>query len=166
MITWNVLRVVGQRERWVAAELRRGLGLRTYVPIERRAVTLRSRTLEVLRPLMPSYVFVGGVEDSVQSDVNATRHVIGFLRRDDDRLAAVADWEIDRIRELERQHNKALHDRRTFRAGDRVRAKDGPFASIDVLLRSIRGSTATIEVPMLGSTRTARVKLDSLEKVA
>jgi len=167
MGTWNILRVVGQRERWVSAELRRGLGLLTYVPIERNKITRRGRTIEVPRPLMPSYVFVGGVTDSVQADVGAVRHVISFLRLDGDaRLAAVTDAEIERIRSIEHQYNKALHDRRTFRKGDRVRVQDGPFASMDVLLRSLRGSQATIEIQMLGSVREAKVSTDQLEKVA
>lgn len=166
MTTWHILRCMTMRERWLANELRRGLGLKTYVPVEKVVATLRARRIERIRPLMPGYVFIGSPYGIPWSDVKATRHVIDYLKVDDETPASVSDAEVERIRDLEQMHNAALHDRRVFRAGDRVRAKDGPFASMDVLLRSVRGSQATIEVHMLGSLRTAQVKLDQLEKVA
>lgn len=166
MTTWHILRVRTMRERWLANELRRGLGLKTYVPVEKVVATLRARRIERIRPLMPGYVFAGCFETMPWHDIASTRHVIDWLTVDDDRPATVTDAEIERIRALEHQHNAALHDRRVLKAGDRVRAKDGPFQSMEVLLRSVRGSSATIEVHMLGSLRTAQVKLDQLEKVA
>lgn len=166
MTTWHILRCMTMRERWLANELRRGLGLKTYVPVERVVATLRARRIERIRPLMPGYVFAGCFETMPWADIASTRHVIDWLTVDDDRPATITDAEVERIRDLEQMHNKALHDRRVFRAGDRVRAKDGPFASMDVLLRSVRGSQAIIEVHMLGSLRHATVSTDQLEKVA
>ena len=163
---WHILRTMGARERIVAGELHRGLGLKTYVPVEKVVATLRSKKIERVRPLMPSYLFAGCMDSMPWHDIALTRHVIDWLTIDDDIPAIVTDAEIDRIRQMERQHNAALHDRRTFKTGDRVRAKDGPFASMEVLLSSVRGSQATIEVHMLGSMRTATVHTDQLERVA
>lgn len=166
MNDWHVIQTIGQRERWVGAELQRAVGLTWYVPMEKRKITNRAKAIEQLRPLMPGYLFVEGLTAGVVRDINETRHVIDILTLDDDTPAPVRGHEIAAIRRLEAAHNKQLEDWRTFRPGDRVRAKDGPFGSIESLLRSVRGSTATIEVPMLGSIRQAHVKLADLEKVA
>lgn len=166
---WYILRSAPQRERWLANELRVALGLHTYVPIERIKVTRKGRGLEVRRPLVPGYVFVLGAGDGMWRDIAETRHVTGWLTMGGGRPYPIADAHVGIIRIMERDHNQALNARSVrpvLKAGDRVRPKDGPFASMEVLLRSVRGSQATIEVHMLGSTREATVKLGQLEKVA
>lgn len=162
---WHILRVAPQRERWLANELRVALGLHTYVPLEVNVIALRGKRIERRRPLVPGYLFVMGIGETVWHDIAATRHVTGWLAVNG-RPAEVSDAEVGIIRLMERQHNQVLSDRRTLTVGDRVRPKDGPFASMHTLLSSIRGSTATIEVQMLGSVRKATVPLDSLERVA
>lgn len=163
--TWHILRCAPQRERWLANELRVALGLHTYVPIERNVIVRRGKKIEVPRPLVPGYVFAMGIGEAAWRDVAETRHVTGWLTING-RPAPIKDAEIGLIRSMERLHNKALHDRRVFKVGERVRVSDSPFASMDVLLRSVRGSTATIEVQMLGSTRGVKVPVSQLEKVA
>lgn len=165
MTAWHILTCLSQRERVIAGEISRGLGLNTYMPMEVQRRTVRNVAHELRRPLMPGYVFVGSAGDMPWSDIRATRHVLGWL--DIDGVPArLSDAEVDRIREMVQQHNLAVQDKRTFRAGDRVRPTTGPFASMEVLLRSVRGSQAIIEVHMLGSSREARITLDQLEKVA
>lgn len=163
--TWHILRCAPQRERWLANELRVALGLHTYVPIECNVIVRRGKKIEVPRPLVPGYVFAMGIGEAAWRDVAETRHVTGWLTING-RPAPIKDAEIGIIRSMERLHNKALHDRRVFKVGDRVRLTQGPFASIESLLRSVRGSTATIEVQMLGSTRGVKVPVSQLEKVA
>ena len=165
MTTWHCLRVMTQRESTVAAELNRGLGLSTYVPSETSKIIRARRVVEVERCLIPGYVFAGHLEGMPWRDVSATRHVIGPLLAMD-APATLSQAEIDRMRALERAHNQTLANWRTFRAGDRIRIKDGPFANVETLLRAVRGKQATIEVPMLSSTRAVSVALDNLEKVA
>jgi len=142
------------------------LGLRAYVPIEIRRRQGKGVVHEFRRPLIPGYVFVRGA-DGVPMDLlrHHARHAIGWLLVDG-APAAISSMQIDLIREMAHQHNKALSDRRTLSPGDTVRPTRGPFSSIEVLLRSVRGSTATIEVQMLGSTREAKVSVSDLEKVA
>ncbi len=164
MTTWYIIRCMSQRERWLSNELHVSLGLECYVPIERNVVTLRKKCIERLRPLIPGYVFVCCIDSIPWSDVAEMRHVMGWLEIDG-MPATVTDAEVERIREMVRQHNRSLEDTMTFRVGDRVRAKDGPFASMEVLLRSVRGTQATIEVHMLGSTREATITTDHLERV-
>lgn len=165
MTNWHIVQTVGMRERVVGAELNRALGLLWYVPVEKTRLVVRARTLEKPFPLIIGYVFVSGLGAGAYRDVKETDGVISIL---DGVISAI---EIDGIKRLEAEHNDALDKWRAARAsgpkvGDRVRAKDGPFGSIESLLLAVRGKTATIEVPMLGSTRTATVKISDLEKVA
>ncbi len=168
-MNWHVVQTVAQRERWIGAELRRGLGLNWYVPLERIKIERKGRVMERPRPLMPGYLFLSGLEDRVWHDVEETKGVIGILRLgQSDMPAIVSDDEVNRIRALERFHNQALDDRRKVRplqAGDRVRARSGPFASIDALIRAVRGKTATIDVHLFGTMTAARVGLGNLERL-
>jgi len=166
MTTWHILRCMTMRERWLANELRRGLGLKTYVPVEKVVATLRARRIERIRPLMPGYLFAGCFETMPWADIASTRHVIDWLTVDDDRPATVTDAEIERIRALEHQHNAALHDRRTYRIGERVRAKSGPFASIDVLLSSLRDEQVELKGEVMGKKLTIRTTIDNIERAA
>ena len=164
MTIWHVILSVPQRERMLAAELHTGLGLQSYFPIETRRITSGQRVVEVKRPLMPGYVFAGYDFQMPWRDLRELRDVRGWLTVDGDVPAPVAQYEIDRIRALEAEHNVQLAKPRQFRVGDRVK-HSGPFGSIESLLRSVRGSNATIEVPMLGSKRIATVPISRLEAV-
>lgn len=163
---WFVLTVAPQRERIVARDLKAGLGLRSTVPYERLELRRNNRVLTRIRPLIPGYVFAGSSYAMPWRDIRETRHVHGWLTVDDDIPAAVSDQEIAEIQRLAEQHNQQLRQIRTLGAGDKVRVKDGPFANIETLIRSVRGSTGSIEVPILGSTREIKVSLDQLEAVA
>ena len=164
--TWNILRVKSPFETTVAGQCLVGLRLKAYIPVETRRIALRKRVIERVRCLVPGYVFIGARGDMPWADVLDVRHVIRPFREPDGRLAVVTDSEVATIRLMEREHNKRLFERPSLQVGDIVRPTRGAFQSIEVLLRSVRGSTATIEVHMLGSTREAKVSVSDLEKVA
>ncbi len=146
---WNIIRVCGTRERVVAGELHRGLGLRTYYPLEVSKITRRARTIEHRRPLMPCYLFVGHHDGMPWRDIAATKGVIDWLTVDDDVPAIVSDAEIDRIRGLEREFNRAKVDtRRSLCVGDRVKITKGPFMDIETLITSVRGAKVEFMSPM------------------
>ena len=166
MTTWNILRVSTLRETTVAGNLMTELGIKAYVPIEVVRIPKRGVVFERRRPIMPGYVFAGARGEMPWREIADVKHVIGWLVTEGGRPARVANVEIERIEALAREHNRMLTDTFTFRPGDTVRPTRGAFQSIEVLLRSVRGSTATIEVHMLGSTREAKVSVSDLEKVA
>jgi transcription antitermination factor NusG len=164
---WTILRVSPQREFSVAAELTRGLGLATYAPVDVVRLSRAGRTFERRLPLMRGYVFAGGIEGLPWSDIKATRGVAGWLTRDGDVPAFLHQSEIDRIRALEREHNQERSARPSqLGVGSRVRVTQGAFESIESLICAVRGSTATIEVPMLGSTRDIQVPLEYLAEAS
>lgn len=164
---WTILRVSPQREFSVAAELTRGLGLATYAPVEEVRLSRSQRTYWRNVPLMRGYVFCGGLEGFPWSDLKATRGVVGWLTTDGDAPAFLSQPEIDRIRQLEFDHNRVRAARPSqIGVGSRVRVTKGPFESIESLICAVRGSTATIEVPMLGSTRDIQVPLEYLAEAS
>lgn len=166
---WLICTTSPQRERHVAAELHRGLGLATYVPVERVEARRPRGGKAIVRaiPLMRGYVFVGARYGFPWHDIAASRDVTGWLCRDGDVPAYVQQREIDRIRDLENEYNRERHQRpASLGVGAKVRVTKGAFESVESLLRAVRGSTATIEVPMLGSTRSVQVPLAHLAGVA
>lgn len=164
---WYVLQVAPQRERLVEGEIRRGLGLLAYVPYERFSVRRASRSIEVVRPLMPGYVFCGTKSGGMPwSDISATRHVRDWLTVDDDVPAPVSDLEIMQIQRLAEAHNSRKIGQRSLQPGDRVKVADGPFASMTALIATVRGNTAGIVIPMLGGPREVQIPAAHLERVA
>lgn len=177
--TWNILTIEqinraphGEyAETRVRDEIKRGLGLRAYVPVERRQIQFahRCKVLEV--PLITGYVFVSGDYGIPWRDVRELMHVRGWFKRDDERPYELSDLDVQVIRQFELDHASTLFERkgamsRPLAVGDRVRVQGSPFGSIESLLRAVRGSAATIEVNMLGSVRDVQVPVSSLEKVA
>ena len=151
MTDWAIIRTVGARERVVADELRRGLGLHSYHPIERIKLQRAGRAVEIKRALMPNYLFVLGIECGVWRDVKATRGVIGWVcLAGSDEPASITDAELTTIRDLEREFNRAKDDRRsrTLCVGDRVKITKGPFMDIETLITSVRGAKVEFMSPM------------------
>ena len=150
MSQWHIVRTVGARERHVAGELSRGLGLRTYYPVERFKLTRRARTIERVRPLMPSYIFAGCIDSMPWRDIAAVKGIVDWLTIDDDIPATVSGAEIERIRQLEREFNLAKDDRRQSRSlcvGDRVKITKGAFMDMETLLTAVRGSKVEFQGP-------------------
>lgn len=164
---WYVLQVAPQRERLVEGEIRRGLGLLSYVPYERFEVRRASKVLEVIRPMMQGYVFVGSKVGGIPwADISATRHVRDWLTVDDDVPAPVSDMEIMQIQRLAEAHNSRKVEQRHLQPGDRVKVADGPFASMTALIATIRGNTARIVLPMFGGPSEVQIPTSQLERVA
>lgn len=164
MTRWHIIQTVGMKERWVGNLLNKSLGLHWYVPVEEMKIVRRARVFEHVRPLMPTYVFVHGIEPGVHHDVKSLAAVHRILDE------CVSSREVEAIRRLEAEHNRALEDWRqaktTYRVDDRVRVTKGAFQSMETLITAIRGSKAFVSVPMLGSTRDIELPLEVLEKVA
>ena len=162
MTDWSIIRTTGLRERSVADELRRGLGLHSYHPVEKFRVTRAARTIEHKRPLMPNYLFVLGIENGTWRDVKATRGVIGWVcLAGSDEPASISDAELTAIRYLERAYNQAKVDtRRSLCVGDRVKITKGPFMDIEALLTAVKGAKVEFRGPWgKASVPTASVAL-------
>lgn len=149
MTDWSIIRTTGLRERSVADELRRGLGLHSYHPVEKFKVTRAARTIEHKRPLMPNYLFVLGIAQTVWHDVKATKGVIGWVcLAGSDEPAHVTDAELTAIRDLEREFNRAKVDtRRSLCVGDRVKITKGAFMDMEAWLTDIKGRNVEFMTP-------------------
>jgi transcription antitermination factor NusG len=148
---WSIIRTTGLRERSVADELRRGLGLHSYHPVERFKITRAARTIEHKRPLIPNYLFVLDIAPTVWRDVKATRGVIGWVcLAGSDEPASITDAERLKIVDLEHEFNRAKIDIRIRKlsAGDRVRIDKGPFMSMETLLTTVTGREVQFMTPL------------------
>jgi transcription antitermination factor NusG len=163
---WRIIMVAPQRELRVAAEIEKGLGLLSMVPVERCRVRSRGRGNQVIiterpRALMPRYVFVGSrVGDVPWRDLMELRHVQTIVQFGIE-PARLTDAEVDRIRVLARDVTVA-----GWKAGDRGLITDGPFRSIEALISAVRTETLQVVVPMFGSERIVEIRADQIEKVA
>lgn len=169
MITnWNILKVHTLRESTVAGNLRSSLGLKTYVPVEVIKKVRRGVKFERRHPLVPSYVFVKGAADVPMALIKRVAPFALEWLELGGRTATVTDAEIDLIDATAQEQTKRLANWCTFHAGERVRITEGPFMSIESLLKFVdeKRQVGTLELPLLGSKRSLTVPLGSIEKVA
>ncbi len=156
----------------VRDEIKRGLGLKAYVPVERRQMqfTHRCRVLEV--PLITGYVFVSGGRHGIPwRDVRELVHVRGWFKREDERPYQLSDLDVQLIQQFEHDHNKGLYAPKgaahSFQPGDRVREPAGPFGgSVEYLLRSVKDMRVQMEAELNGMKITRETTADQLERVA
>lgn len=151
MSQWYIIRVVGARERHVAGELERGLGLKTYYPLEVFKITRGAKTIKKERPLMPNYVFASSRYGMPWRDVAAIKGVIDWRKMaGSDVPYMLPDDGIERIRQLAHEFNRAKTDTRTRKlsVGDRVRIDKGPFMSMETLLTTVTGREVKFMTPL------------------
>ncbi len=151
MNQWSIIRTVGARERHVAGELKRGLGLRVYYPLEVFKITRAARTIEKTRPLMPNYVFASCRYGMPWRDVATIKGVIDWRKMaGSDVPYMLQDDVIERIRQLAHEFNRAKTDTRIRKlsVGDRVRINKGPFMSMETLLTTVTGREVQVMTPL------------------
>lgn len=150
--TWIVLTVMSQRERSVEAELRRGLGLLTFVPYEIVTVRRHSKSFKLQKPMMPGYVFVGGRDGIPLDDLRDIRGVRGrppYLMIDDEMPAYVTDLEVQRIQHMAQQEAKTRSEAGRLKIGDKVKLS-GPFDGIETLITAVRGKRFEVAQEVFG----------------
>lgn len=175
MSTWYILtlahRVRGPFsvpiEKLVMDNLKAGLGLTSYFPYEQKRVVLSNKCIERKVPLIGGVLFITGEYGIPWPDVLQTLYVTGRYGLTDEVPYPLSSAEIERIMQMEREHNRARVARPSqIGVGSRVRVTKGPFESIESLIMEVRGSTATIEAKMLGSTRSVQVPLAQLAEAS
>jgi transcription antitermination factor NusG len=163
---WYILRCIAERERSLRNELLEKVGLHSYVPLERNVVTLRGRSIQKLRPLVPGYVFVCGIGKNDWDKLRGLRHYLSKLSIDG-KPAMLKDSQVTLIRDMERWHNAQLRDRRQFKKGERVRIKSSPFGSMEALLRSVRDDgKVRLDGSWQGRKLSMDTTVDNIEKIA
>lgn len=162
---WRIIMVAPQRELRVAAEIGRGLGLPTMVPTQRHKVRTRGRGNQVIitersLPIMPRYVFVGSsVGDIPFRDVLEIEHVHSLVQFGAE-PARLTGADVHAIRRMAADYVTG------WKAGDKGIITDGPFRSIEALIKAVKTETLSVAVPMFGSERQVEIRADQIEKVA
>ena len=156
-----ILCVESGRERTAEAEIER-LGLVAYYPQMETVVTRHGRKMIRSHAMMPGYLFAGCGGLFPMRPIREAQGGQGWLQvpgSDDPYYITQAG--IDRVKAMEASHNRALVDRRTLKAGDRVRIKEGPFANLETLLTSVTGRHVRADVYLFG--RTTPLKLNETQ---
>lgn len=176
---WHVVQVVPQRERAVAEEIEK-LGLAAYVPLElcKVAVRERLRYREMLRPMIPGYVFAG-FDPACTTWLSILPHphepsgIDGVLRlfMIEARPVPIAEPIMDYIRSTEAEGRD--HGRCRKRApigvkvGEVVRVLSGPFAAFFGLVTDIdrKERRVIVEMDIFGRKVPVELLPDQVESV-
>lgn len=145
-------------ERKVAA-LIDGMGVETYVPVQKsvRQWSDRKKTVEVV--VIPLIVFVRCTEDEVKT-VERLSAVSRLMRAPGQKQPArIPDNQIETLKFLLRQEDVAVEfSNKNFSKGDKVRVARGDFEGIEgTVVQHENGHYLAIEINIIGS---ALVKID------
>ena len=166
---WRALMVKGGREIATAAEIRRGLGLRTCVPCMRKSVRRIGKQGRIMQvpiavPLMPGYAFVGAPYELPARDLLEVEHVLKFVQFGGV-YCTLTDAQVDHMRRLARQFKLLSQPKSKFQVGDKIKITDGPFSSFERLIEEVKGADVRVDVKMLGHSTPMWLKEDQVEAV-
>jgi transcriptional antiterminator RfaH len=119
-------------------------GLTNYLPRYRRRIRHARKSLEVLRPLFPTYIFVQ-FDPAVcrWRSINGTMGVRHILTEGDIPRGIGADI-IEAIREREDEAGAIKLPEPAFSRGQRVRVTEGPLTEIDGIFEEVRDDKRVI----------------------
>jgi transcriptional antiterminator NusG len=158
---WYVVQAFSGAESDVADDLRK-VGLDTYVPRYRQEVRRKHGFRTIVKPLLPSYLFVAMPENPTQrhfgrvSDIDG---VIGFLKNQGTPLEIHADLVVDfQVREMNREFDKMLTDKdgkeqmkEKFPVGSKAELTAGTFAMLlGTILKHEKTGRIKLEVDVFG----------------
>lgn len=132
---WWVLYTRARQEKALGRELL-GYGVPFYLPLVKKAVRTRGRTISSYIPLFSGYVFLFGTEDDRLRSLKTNR--ISRVLTVDDPEGLVHD--LRQLRQLIVSNAPLTVESRLVR-GDRVRVKSGPFAGLEGTVLQRRGAT-------------------------
>jgi transcriptional antiterminator RfaH len=163
-VSWIVARTEPQREQTA----RRFLELAkftVYVPYIRERHAKGGRRIERLRPLFPSYCFIG-FRDGRWWDARWCVGVAAVIMSGGE-PAQLGDRIVDEIRARERDGAVELPTRPGLKPGDRVRVLDGPLQGQLGLYAGMRPhARVLVLLALLGSTQRVELPKDSIEAAA
>jgi transcriptional antiterminator RfaH len=133
-----------------------------YLPRIRERQAKGGRRIERLRPLFPSYIFVG-FRGGRWWDARWCVGVAAVIMAGDG-PAQLGDHVIDELRARERGGAVELPRREKFKVGDRVKVLQGPFADHFGLYAGQRAhERVLVLLALLGSTQRVELPRESIE---
>jgi len=132
---WWVLYTRARQEKALGRELLE-YGVPFYLPLVKKAVRSRNRTITSYIPLFSGYLFLFGTEDERVRSLKTNR--ISRILTVDDSERLVHD--LRQLRQLIVSNAPLTVESRLVR-GDRVRVKSGPFAGLEGTVLQRRGAT-------------------------
>lgn len=162
-MNWKVLYVASRSEKKVSKRLN-DLGLMAYVPLKTEKRKWSDRLKTVSTPMISGYVFVQ-VTDKDRDLVFKAQGVLNFVRYNGGD-AIVRDVEIKALRSIEEKgyyiEGEFSH---SFKEGEKVMIKYGPFKGLQGSVRSIANENIyRISIESIGYTLTVKVPEEVLVK--
>jgi transcriptional antiterminator RfaH len=152
---WYAVYTKPKKEVSVAFHLR-NIGIEILNPKLRSKKYRENRFLEVVEPLFPCYIFANFEKDKYSHLINYTRGVRYIVGKNNPVI--VHDEIIKAIREGMVEDDVIVVKPQSFRKGDRVSIREGPFKDFcGVFEREIKGSD---RVMLLLSTLNYKIELD------
>ncbi len=172
---WYIVHVYSGFEKKAADAIRelaaqKGLADRIeeiLVPTERAIEVKRGQRRDVERKLFPGYVLIRMVlDDDTWSLVRNAPKVTGFLGPGG-RPTPIPDAEAERIREQMQRGAEAPRPAIEFVPGDRVRVKEGPFATFEGVVEEVDEAKGRVKVSVsiFGRSTPVELEYDQLERV-
>lgn len=155
------------RQESVAEENLKRQGFDVYLPRMRSRLRKRDRWVDGIQILFPRYLFIR-VDRRRQStaSIRSTRGAVGLVKFGID-PAVVPSGVIDAILAREDVETGLHYVRPTFRPGERVVLREGPFAGIEGVFASEDGDErATLLIELLGKANRVRVDRDWIVRAA
>lgn len=162
-MNWKVLYVSSRSEKKVSQRLN-DLGLVAYTPLKTEKRKWSDRLKTVSMPMISGYVFVQ-VSDKDRDLVFKAQGVLNFVRYNGSD-AIVRDVEMEALRSIEEKgyyvEGEFSH---SFKEGEKVLIKYGPFKGLEGTVRSIANENIyRISIESIGYVLTVKVPEEVLAK--
>ena len=162
-MNWKVLYVASRSEKKVSQRLNE-LGLQGYTPLKTERKKWSDRMKTVSSPMISGYVFVKANEKD-RDLVFKAQGVLNYVRYNG-ADAIVRDIEMEALKSIEEKGYFVEGGfQESFKEGDKVVIKHGPFKGLSGLVRSVGNENVyRIHIESIGYSLTVKVPEEVLEK--
>ena len=163
-MNWYLIQTKTNRHILAKEHLKRQ-GFKVFLPLILKTTRRRLKFVNDLKPLFPSYLFVGTELDDIPwKSINATRGVSKAVTLDGQYRAI--DPEIIKGIALRCDSNGVFQSIDSFDVGDRVKIEKGPFADFICIVEKIADAErAWVLIDILQNRTCTRVSLNNLLKI-
>ena len=171
---WHIVETLERKERLVRELLRVELGLNVYLPMIPVQRKKNRRVIELMEPLLVGYVFVQfdrrvHVWHPILTTIGV-RCLLSFSKAQGPAVVpaghlAVLDKVVLRARKEFEDRRHGRKPNHSFKPGDLLRIKDGPFESFIGLLDKVSGADLEIRLALFGRSTLVTLPHESVELV-
>jgi transcriptional antiterminator NusG len=168
---WYTLAVYSGSEGKVAAEIdklaKENSDIKeVFIPTKKTFKISRGKKVETTQKLFPNYIFVNMIcKRDVLDNIRIVQRVMGFVGSDPLNPEAVADEEINRMKNVSQKEASMEEDR--LDVGDTIRIKEGHFESFNGMVegRDEAKNILKISITIFGRSTMIEIEPSKVEKI-